>query len=248
MCLIAFHWRPEGPLPLLLAANRDEFYTRPTVPMAWWDGERILAGRDLLAGGTWLGVAPEGRCAAITNYRNPRFTVPDRASRGQLPVRFLEGTQTAAAFLKELRKEADHFNPFNLLLFDGTELLGYESHPDRMQAFTPGIHAVSNGAFDDPWPKVQGIKAGLAAQGDDDVSLLALLADARLFEDDQLPGTGVPLELERALSPAFIRTSTYGTRVATILRLGREAVSVIEQRFSQDGPEGRSEFQFQRRG
>jgi uncharacterized protein with NRDE domain len=246
MCLIAFHWDPGGPVPLVLAANRDEFYARPTASLAWWEGGRLLAGRDLQAGGTWLGLAPDGRFAALTNHRDPALTRPDRASRGQLPVRFLEGGRPAAAFLDALRSEAADFNPFNLLLFDGRDLLGYESRRDRIVLLQPGIHAVSNGPFDAPWPKVEALKAGLAAHGADDEALLGLLADARPYPDDRLPQTGVPLDLERALSPAFIRMATYGTRASTLLRLGRDAVSILEQRFTFDGPEARSAFRFQR--
>jgi uncharacterized protein with NRDE domain len=161
-------------------------------------------------------------------------------------VRFLEGTQTAAAFLGDLRQGAAQFNPFNLLLFDGRELLGYESHHDRPRAFQPGIHAFSNGDFDAPWPKVAALTAGLAAAQDDDGALLALLGNTEVFADDRLPSTGISMELERALSPAFIRTPTYGTRASTIVRLGREAVSILERRFTWEGPEGQAEFRFQR--
>lgn len=246
MCLIAFHWQPDGPVPLVLAANRDEFYERPTAPLAWWEGGRILAGRDLKAGGTWLGVAEDGRCAAITNYRDPMLTFPDRASRGQIPARFLAGTDSAAAFLEALRQEDRAFNPFNLLLFDGRELLGYESHHDRPRAFVPGIHAISNGDFDAPWPKVEALKAGFLVAQDDDEALLALLADAQPFPDERLPSTGISMELERTLSPVFIRTPTYGTRASTILRVGRETVSILEQRFNREDQEGQAEFRFQR--
>ena len=246
MCLIAFQWQLERPVPLFVVGNRDEFYDRPTAPLAWWEGGGILAGRDLKAGGTWLGVTLEGRFAALTNYRDPGLTKPDRASRGQIPLRFLEGGQPGRAFLDEFREEALHYNPFNLLLFDGKELLGYESHHDRVRSFTPGIHVLSNGDFDAPWPKAEALKAGLASAQDDDETLLTLLRDTRPFGDDRLPNTGVPLEWERALSPAFIHTPTYGTRASTILRLGRESVSVLEQCFTFEGPGERSALGFQR--
>lgn len=247
MCLIAFHWQPDAPTPLIIAANRDEFYERPTAPLGWWEGGRILAGQDLKAGGTWLGVTPDGRCAAITNHRDPKKLMTDRASRGQIPVRFLEGAHSVAAFLQDLRMETTRYNPFNLLLFDGTNLLGYESRHDRILPFAPGTHAVSNGDFDAPWPKVEALKAGLAAGLDDDEALLALLGDGQPYEDSRLPNTGVAIEWERALSPAFVRTRTYGTRASTVLRLGRDAVSIREQRFSFDGPEARMTFRFQKR-
>jgi len=245
MCLIAFQWDPSGETPLVVAANRDEFYERLTAPMAWWEGGHLLAGRDLQAGGTWLGVGPGGRFAALTNHRDPSRTRPGRATRGLLPVRFLEVAHPAGAFLEELRPVAGRYNPFNLLVYDGRDLLGFESRHDRVVSFTPGIHAVSNGDFDEPWPKVQRLRAGLVdAEGDE--ALQSLLQEAEPFPDERLPSTGVDLEWERALSPAFIRTPTYGTRASTILRLGREAISMLEQRYSSEGPEGRSEYRFQR--
>ena len=243
MCVIAFHWRPHGPVPLLLAGNRDEFYERPTAPLAWWEGGRILAGRDVRAGGTWLGLSRQGRFAALTNHRDPALTRADRASRGELPVRFLEGAGSAATFLGQVREEASRYNPFNLLVFDGVELLGYESRRDRVVPFAPGIHGVSNGAFDEPWPKLEALKAGLAA-GDDDAALLALLAEDRPFPDDRLPATGVPLDWERALSPVFVRTPGYGTRASTILRLGRASAAVLERRHAAEGPQGQTAFRF----
>ncbi len=246
MCLIAFQWQPDDPVPLILAGNRDEFYARPTASLAWWEEGCLLAGRDLKAGGTWLGVTPGGRFATLTNHRDPRLTRTDRASRGQLPVRFLEGNATVRTFLEQLRGDADLYNPFNLLLFDGRELLGYESRHDRIVPFAPGIHAVSNGDFDEPWPKVEALKAGLASALEDDEALLNLLGVAQLFSDDHLPSTGVSIEWERALSPAFVRTPIYGTRASSIVRLGRDAVSILEQRFTPAGSEGRAEFRFQR--
>ncbi len=246
MCVVAFRWEPGGEVPLLVVGNRDEFYERPTAPLAWWEGGAILAGRDLRAGGTWLGVSLAGRCAVITNHRDPSLARPDRFSRGQLPVRFLEGTPTAEAFLGELQKEADRYNPFNLLLFDGKDLLGFESRHGRVRAFAPGIHGVSNGDFDEPWPKVEVLKAGLAAPPGTDAALLTLLEDARPSSDGQLPSTGIPIELERTLSAAFIRTPTYGTRASTILRLGRDAVSILEQRFAFAGPEARTKIRFRK--
>ena len=244
MCVIAFHWRTDGPIPLIVAANRDEFYDRPTAPLAWWEGGRVLAGRDLLSGGTWMGVSRDGRFAAITNFRDPLRPRKDAPSRGFIPMRFLETGGCATDFLGWLRKEASRYAPFNVLVYDGVELLGYESRHDRNLPFAPGIHAVSNGDFNEPWPKVDALKVGLAVGEEDDEALLAMLRDAQPFPDDRLPSTGVPIEWERALSPAFVRMPTYGTRASTILRLGRKRVSMLEQRFNAEGPEGLGEFQF----
>jgi uncharacterized protein with NRDE domain len=159
-------------------------------------------------------------------------------------VAFLREQGSARAFLDALRPSAGQYNPFNLLLYDGAELLGYESRQDRVLPFSPGLHAVSNGAFDEPWPKVEALVAGLGARPLDDEALLALLADARPAEDPRLPNTGVSLDWERALSPIFIRTATYGTRASTLVRLGREEVAVLEQGFGPEGPESRRAFSF----
>jgi uncharacterized protein with NRDE domain len=244
MCVIAFHWRPGGSAPLLVAGNRDEYFDRPTAALGWWEGGRILAGRDLRSGGTWMGVSRDGRFAAITNFRDPRRPRKEAPSRGFLPWHFLEAGRSAPEFLAWLRREAPQYAPFNLLVYDGLELLGYESRQDRSLAFAPGIHAVSNGAFDEPWPKVEAVKAGLAAGAEDDGALLAVLGDGRAYPDAYLPSTGLPLEWERALSPVFVRTPTYGTRASTILRLESGRVSALEQRFHAGNPLGRSQFRF----
>ena len=247
MCLIAVRWRPGSPEPLLLLGNRDEFYDRPSAPLGWWEGERLLAGRDLRAGGTWLGVTRDGRCAALTNFRQPGPPRPEAPSRGQLPARFLEGGLSAAAFLAVLRGEAGRYNPFNLLLFDGGILLGYQSRNDRVVPLAPGLHILSNGDFDEPWPKAEALRERLAgADPGDEAALLALLEDDHPFEEARLPRTGVPLVWERALSPIFVRTPAYGTRASTLVRIGRETVAVTERRFGAGGPEGALGFGFAR--
>ncbi|MBL8509560.1 NRDE family protein [Chitinimonas sp. JJ19] len=231
MCLIAFRWDPAQPTPLVVAANRDEFYARPTAAADWWEDERILGGRDLVAGGSWMAVRRDGRFAALTNYRDPSRHLADAPSRGALVADFLQGDCHAGEFLATLRRDIARYNDFNLLLYDGERLLGYESRHDTELRFGRGVHAVSNARFDTPWPKAERLKAGLARHGEDDEALFALLADPALAPDEQLPSTGVPLEWERALSAAFIRTPQYGTRASSVLRLGRQAISLTERRF-----------------
>ncbi|QNM96624.1 NRDE family protein [Chitinimonas koreensis] len=244
MCLIAFRWQPDTDTPLLVAANRDEFYARPAAPLAWWPDGRILAGRDLQAGGSWMGVTRDGRFAALTNYRDPRDIKPGAPSRGALVAGFLAGSTGAADYLAGLRPAAA-YNGFNLLLYDGRELLGYESRADRVLRFDTGVHAVSNAAFDTPWPKVEALKAGLAIEADDDAALFALLADPAIAPDERLPATGVPLEWERALSAALIRTPDYGTRASTVLRLGRRTVGMTELSYARGVPAGERSFRFE---
>ncbi|WP_374358343.1 NRDE family protein [Chitinimonas sp.] len=244
MCLIAFAWNPGSPEPLLVIANRDEHYARPTAALGWWDDGQILAGRDLQAGGSWMGLSRSGRFAALTNYRDPSRHQPDARSRGALVVDFLRGDGSASDYIRRLRGEAAAYNDFNLLLFDGAKLLGYESRADRCLRFGRGAHAVSNACFDTPWPKVERLKAGLAAAGALDDDLQALLRDRSLAPDAQLPHTGVPLEWERALSAIFIRTPTYGTRSSAIVRLGRNQARFREWTFDHGEPAGQSEFNF----
>ena len=247
MCLIAVRWQPDGPEPLLLLGNRDEFYDRPAAPLAWWTDHAVLAGRDLRAGGTWLGVTRQGRCAALTNVRRPTPPRAEAPSRGALPARALASSEPASAFLEALRPDAARHNPFNLLLYDGRELLGYQSLDDRILRLAPGLHLLSNGDFNAPWPKAEALRAALADAPEDDAALLKLLEDGRGFEDARLPHTGVPLSWERALSPIFIRTPTYGTRASTLVRIGRADVRVVEQGFGPEGPLARTEIAFPRR-
>lgn len=244
MCLIGFLWQPEAEQPLLVAANRDEFYARPTAPADWWDDGQTLGGRDLQAGGTWMGVSRQGRFAALTNYRDPSRIKPQAPSRGALVAAFLQGKAAATDYIATLRSEVAAYNDFNLLLYDGQRLLGYESHTDRTLRFGRGVHGVSNAGFDSAWPKLEVLKAGLSQQAGDDAALFSLLADPRLAEDGRLPQTGVSLEWERALSAAFIRTPEYGTRASSLLRLGRDRAALTERRFERGEPAGESHYEF----
>lgn len=234
MCLIGFDWQPGSARPLRVLANRDEFYARPTAPLAWWAEGDILAGRDLQAGGSWMGISRSGRFAALTNVRDPSRQQAGAPSRGQLVVDALRSTLSASATLDALRERAAACNPFNLLIYDGRHLLGYESTGERLLRFGRGIHAVSNAGFDTAWPKLQRLKAGMRTVGEDEAALFALLADTSLAPDAQLPHTGVPLEWERLLSAIFIRSEHYGTRSTSLLTLGREEAEFIERSF-EDG-------------
>ena len=239
MCLIAWNWQPESPNPLLLIANRDEFYARPTAPLAWWDDAPILAGRDLQAGGTWLGISRTGRLAALTNHRDPVTVKPDAPSRGELVSAFLQTDTSARDYLTELAGRAGNYNPFNLLVFDGTRLLGLESRHARILTIQPGIGAVSNADFLTPWPKLAHLSGNLqrlmAQQHPSDEQLLALLHNPRLAADADLPATGIPLELERALSAAFVALPEYGTRACSVVRFEQDSVQFLEQGFNSGG-------------
>ncbi|WP_321841399.1 NRDE family protein [Paraburkholderia bannensis] len=237
MCLIVFDWRPrasDGAL-FTLAANRDEFLRRTAAPLRWWDdAPDVLAGRDLVGGGTWLGMTRSGRFAALTNYRAPHEMRPDAPTRGTLVSRWLTGApdlpDTPLDYLAEVAREGDLYNGFNLIVGDWTrrELAWYcnrGNRGNRAPALLPdGTHGISNAVLDTPWPKLVHKRAELAQQvaNGPDVPLDALIdimRDPRVAPDAQLPATGIPLERERALSAAFIDTPDYGTRGTTALRV-----------------------------
>jgi uncharacterized protein with NRDE domain len=233
MCLIAWNWQPQSETPLLLIGNRDEFYARPTQPLQWWPDGRILAGKDLQAGGTWLGVSRTGRLAVLTNFRDPSQMLSNPRSRGELVTSFLQDDLSAAAFLKYLAAKVTDYNPFNLLIFDGQQLLGFESRNATPFVIEPGIGALSNADFETPWPKLLRLKGRFQSLVDsnhtDDNNLLAVLQDRTLALDDQLPDTGIGLDRERALSAPFVATTDYGTRACSIVRLEQAGVEFVEQ-------------------
>ena len=249
MCLLAFQWQPDAPAPLTIAANRDEFYARPTMALhAWADGHTV-AGQDLQGGGTWMGVhRPSGRLAALTNVRDPADMRSDAPSRGGIVTAFLHSGLGAADFAQQLAETSQAFNGFNLLLFDGQQLVAFESRQRRHFHPAPGVWAVSNADFNTPWPKLVRLRSGLAqalhthhaAQSPTiapalEADLWPLLADTRLAADAELPATGVSLELERTLSAAFICTPHYGTRASTLVHHGRSQVQIIERSFAAGG-------------
>ena len=248
MCLIALNWQPHAPVPLIIAANRDEFYARPALPLHPWADQAILAGKDLQAGGTWLGVSASGRVAALTNYRDVSQNRPTAPSRGDITTAFLTGSATAGQYLGELASRAHAYNPFNLLVFDGTSLMGFESRHRSAFKLSEGIHAVSNADFNTPWPKLKRLRDGFAqtlAQHDFGAgntaepsgvnALFALLSDRRTAADQDLPQTGIPPDREKALSAEFIHTPHYGTRASAVLILNRGHAEFVERSFDVNG-------------
>jgi uncharacterized protein with NRDE domain len=219
MCLITFAWQQHADFTLALCANRDEFYDRPTQSaQRWHDHPQIFAGRDLKAGGTWMGIADSGRVAAITNVRDPAQNNPAATSRGELVANFLTSQHSALAYCRQLSPQSDRFNGFNLLLCDGHELVYFSNVTRHAQVLEPGLYALSNAFLDTVWPKTQSARQRLQdwlnAPGDA-ASLATLLNDSEPAADDELPDTGVPIELEKALSSQFIRLDHYGTRSST---------------------------------
>ena len=242
MCLIAFAWQTHPRWRLVLAGNRDEFHARPSAPLARWSDLPVVGGRDLEAGGTWLGATDAGRCCVVTNVRDPRDPQLG-ASRGLLATDYLAGAADATAHARRLLAQAAGYRPFNLLTFDAQAAFYLGNRPEpRAQAVTPGVHGLSNADFNTPWPKTRALMARLAAwlesaDADDFAPLFAALADERQAPDAELPDTGIGLERERRLSAAFIRGADYGTRASTVLAIGHDGRGVIEER--RFGPEGR---------
>lgn len=245
MCLIAFSWMPGADMPLLLLANRDEYYARPSAPAEWWpEAPGVWAGRDLEAGGTWLGVSRAGRFAALTNFRDGRAQRASARSRGQLVAEYLAGSMPVADYMRHVAETGEAYNGFNLVA--GT-IYGEAGGPPELwycgnqpggeaRPLSAGLYGLSNAVLDTPWPKLTRLKerlAGVGTASDDLVdACMAFLSDPTPAADDDLPATGVPLESERMLSPVFIVTPAYGTRAQTVLRAdGTGLIEATERSF-----------------
>jgi uncharacterized protein with NRDE domain len=245
MCLVLLALDAHPDHALVLAANRDEFYDRPTAPAAFWpDAPAVLAGRDLRAGGTWLGLDRAGRLAAVTNYRQgTRESVAPR-SRGHLVSDYLMAPIDGRTHLAHVARDAGLYNGFNLICGDAGSLSYFSNREGRARALTPGVYGLSNHLLDSPWPKVTAGKSGLAAAlsatgGELVAGLFALLADRRPAADELLPRTGVSPEWERLLSAAFIASPEYGTRSSTVVLVGRDGrAEFVERSFGPDGTAG----------
>jgi uncharacterized protein with NRDE domain len=241
MCLIALAWQAHPDYPLVVVANRDEYFERPTEAAHWWpERPDLLAGRDRQAGGTWLGLRRDGRFAALTNYRDPQRQRADADSRGALVLDALEPAQAEAA-ARQVHAARARFNPFNLLVADRQGLWVVESESGRCSPLPAGVHALSNHLLDTPWPKVRRARERLqAALCADDVaeSVAGLLRDDRPAPDAELPDTGIALAWERLLSSSFIRAPGYGTRSTTTVLVHRDGgCRFIEQTWDDTGHE-----------
>ena len=241
MCLILVGWRAHPDFPLVVAANRDEFYARRTASADFWrDHPQVLAGRDLEAGGTWMGISRDGKFAALTNFRDPASNRPAAPSRGSLVADFLAGDSGIDAYLDSLAPAS--YNGFNLLLGDGRRLVAFSNVSGERHKLAAGVYGLSNHLLDTPWPKVgagkTALHAALAALPDE-TALRHLLRDDSTHPDAALPATGVPLAWERLLSAAFIHGTDYGTRCSTVLKAGADGTaSFDEQTWLVDGTAG----------
>ncbi len=236
MCLVLIAYRTHPRYRLVLAANRDEFHARPAEPLHWWNnGPPLLAGRDLQAGGGWLGLDASGRIALVTNYRDPSLPRPEGTSRGTLIGEFLGDRQGAAEFVRATASRAGQFSGFNLLAMDH-EGLGYvTSHPEpEARTLLPGVYGLSNRQLDTPWPKLlrtrERFERELASDHPQPEALMCLLSDRTMAADDALPDTGIGLEWERLLSAPFIVSDGYGTRCSTVVLIRNDGRVTVEER------------------
>ncbi|HLO69133.1 MAG TPA: NRDE family protein [Holophaga sp.] len=231
MCLILVAWRAHPEYPLAVAANRDEFFARPTAAAApWAEDPRVLGGRDLEAGGTWLGIREGGRFAAVTNVREPGVPKGPR-SRGELAGAFLLGGGGAGAYARAI--QGGSYSGFNLLLSDGRELWYASNRAGAPRHLEPGIYGVSNHLLDTPWPKLTRAKEAFAQALPglpEREPLFRLLADREIVPDPLLPATGVSLEWERLLSAVFVASPGYGTRASTAVLARRDGTVLLEER------------------
>lgn len=252
MCLIVFAYRVHPDYPIIIAANRDEFYARPTqVLYQWTDGSDIVAGRDLEGGGTWMGITPNGRIAALTNYREPGSQMAKAPSRGHLVSDFLKGSDSLNHYLRLLESKSNQYNGFNILLSEDGRWVYYSNRGGAPQELQAGIHGLSNHVLNTPWPKVirsrRAVEKRLSDHRPlDTEDLMQVLQDRSVPPDEDLPRTGVELEWERRLGSIFINSDIYGTRCSTVLLVGKDGTTRMRERtFDRNGPTGEVERELQ---
>ena len=227
MCLIFVSQNNHPNYKLIVAANRDEFYARETAPAEFWpDYPHLLGGRDLEAGGTWMGMARNGKIAMITNYRDLKNILPSAPSRGHLVSEFLIGNVSAEAHLKEIENSGKRYNGFSLLAGSVDVLWYYSNYGNGVKRLNQGFFGLSNHLLDTPWPKVvrgkERLKPLLQKPVIDPDELFEFLYDEKIATDDKLPDTGIGLERERALSSMFIKTPNYGSRCSTVVMVDKK--------------------------
>jgi uncharacterized protein with NRDE domain len=239
MCTLLFAVAAHRRYPLVVAANRDEHYARPSAAAGWWpDAPQVFAGRDLQAGGTWFGVTRAGRWAALTNVRDPSEVRLSVRSRGELVAGFLRGQADPARFVAAVAGE--RYAGFNLVVGDPAEVWYMSNKTGERRRLGPGVYGLSNASLDAPWPKVLRGKAGLrrllAGESLAPAAIMDLLADGSPAPDAELPDTGVGLALERALSPLHVAMPGYGTRVSTALLVDAAGWALCREQATVPGP------------
>lgn len=240
MCLLVFSYRQHPKYDLIFAANRDEFYERPTKAASFWEEyPDLLAGKDLKSGGTWMGITKQGDFSALTNYRDPSISKDNPPSRGDLVLDFLANESNPENYLNRVDQKSDQYNGFNLLVGNPDQLMYYSNRQKQLRNIELGLYGLSNELLDTPWPKVQKAKNDMQTiiQSEEisKEALFELLQYDKPAPDDQLPHTGIPKELERAVSPIFIKTDKYGTRNSTIVLMDKSGNVFFEERSFRNG-------------
>lgn len=239
MCLILVAWKTDPDYPLVLAANRDEFHQRPTQALHWWrDKPTVLAGRDLQAGGTWLGASRSGRIATVTNYREERHKRQGLRSRGEIVTAFLLDKDNPETFSKSI--EGDIYAGFSLLTVDGDNLCYVSNRGDAATHLSPGIYGLSNASLDTPWPKLRRtrdeFRKVIEAGSTNETSLMRVMSDRQVASVDEVETGSLPFTLARAITAPFIVTPEYGTRCTTVLLQDHSGrISISERRFDSAG-------------
>ncbi len=244
MCLIFVRYRQHEKYPLILAANRDEFFARPSAALHQWaDNNNIHAGRDLEQGGTWLGVSRLNSLAAVTNFRDGKNPDKQKRSRGEICRKLLESENPQDLIANNLKTSRAEFNGYNALSFDGAVLTYFSNRFNEFhRTLAPGVYGLSNALLDVPWPKVasgkEAFKQATGSQLDED-ACWKVLANDEIAPESLLPDTGIPKEWERLLSARFIRSPAYGTRSSTIVLWGLKEVIIKEKTFD---PEHQTDY------
>lgn len=235
MCLIFFSLHVHPTYKLIVAGNRDEFYDRKTAPASFWgDYPNVVGGRDLEAGGTWMGVTRSGKLSFITNYRDPQHINPKAPSRGMLVSDYLENDVAADTYMQRIAPNATQYNGFNLVLGTADELYYLSNYGKGVEKISDGFHGLSNHLLETPWPKVvrgkEKLGNVLSGKKINTDHLMDALYDDQLAPDEQLPDTGVGLERERALSAMFIKSPGYGSRCSTVLLVDQSNTLTFSER------------------
>lgn len=251
MCLINFQLNNHNKYKLVMAANRDEEYSRPTEAAHYWkDYPHILGGRDLRGMGTWLGITKTGRISALTNIRNTKELLSThQKSRGHLVSNYLIGSQNPSEYLNDISKSDNDYAGFNLLVGNQDEIFYLNNYENKVSKVDNGLHSLSNHHLDTPWPKVIKGKTGLEkimdSEDSDIEDLFRLLRDDDTAENKDLPDTGLSKEIEKNLSPLFINMDKYGTRCSTVILIDQDDnATFVERTYLEGQLTGEVKFEF----
>ncbi|MBQ0138290.1 MAG: NRDE family protein [Kurthia sp.] len=240
MCIITLVYKVSANKPLVVVANRDEFYERPAMPAYFWqEDKQVIGGKDLEKMGSWLAIHKNHRFAAVTNYRDFTLNQLGEKSRGFIVNDFILGNQDSQSFLEKIKQEGSSYGPMNVIVYDGSTMAHYNNVTDSIQEMQPGIHCVTNATLNTPWPKAERMKQLVAARYEEEsvVDLLEIGKDIEKPTDARLPSTGIPIEMERELSSIFVKREDYGTRCTTALQIDRNGqIDFAEQSYEKGMP------------